>query len=412
MGGAGGGVVDTYEWTAIDPTMQGAGGGGGAGSPCEEYTYVLPEWLTFESPTPNRSSQTSDTSLCVGFPADAPRARNVSPGAPATRWGLSIESERTNEVLQSDSWHSTGWIAAGTGVDMSLATDQPDPAMGTNAAKFTATGVFTGGQHSRYFNADGRVASTWVRGEGLMGVGCKNVMGMMEMCYAHFKHANQFPYYINVKNTVWQRISIVNTQNIAASLVFETRDYPVGAGEIGGSTNFYAFGAQVEKTGAYPSSYIPTADTKVTRAAEKLYAPQSDVLLPNGHLNVTIRFAPNFAANELSVNEYRVLQIGDKGVGDANRIYIKQSDKRVVFDMGGVKLESDSIDFMREQELTITAKTLAGGGAELTVGGATGGNGTKSSGSEVDLPVDAPIIILGNDKGAEECVDLRYIKFE
>jgi hypothetical protein len=414
--GGGGGSGTVFEWTATDPTIGAGGAGGGSGSSCAEYTYVLPNWLTFESPTANRSSQTSDTSLCIGFPANAPRARNVSPGAQPDKWGLSIESERTNEVLQSDSWHldagPDGWKSAGSGVDMTLSTNQPDPAMGMNAAKFQSTGLFMGGQHSRYFNVDGRVASTWVRGEGLLGVGCKDAMGMAEMCYARLVHKNQFPYYVNVKNTVWRRISIVHTQNYADAIRFESRDVPLGAGEVSGSTNFYAFGAQIEKDAAYPSSYMSTGNTKVQRAAEKLYAPQGEKLLPGGLLNVTMRFVPNFASNEQSVSEYRLLQIGDNGVGDTNRIYLRQSDKKVVLKLDSITLESEPIDFAREQELTIMAKTLAGGGAELTISGATSGNGTKSDGSVAQLPMGETIIILGTDNGAQECADLRYIKFE
>jgi hypothetical protein len=414
MGGAGG-VPETYEWTAVDPATQGAGGGGGGSSSCEEYTYVLPPWLTFTSPTPNRSSQTSDTSLCVGFPANAPRARNVSAGPDVTKWGLNIESERTNEVLESDSWHkdvgSDGWKTGGGTVDMALAPDQPDPAMGMNAAKFQSTGVVTG-QHSRYYNANGRAGSTWVRGEGFMGAGCKNAIGMLETCYAHFRYKNEHPKYVNVKNTKWMRISVVHAQNSSDAIAFETRDFPVGAGVVMGTVDFYAYGAQVEPDAAYPSSYIPTGASKVKREAEKLYAPTNEKLLPGGLLNVTMRFAPNFASNEQSVNEYRLLQIGDKGTGDNHRIYIKQSDKKVVLKMDSITLESDPLEFAREQELTIMAKTLAGGGAELTISGATSGNGTTSGGAEVQLPTGEPIFILATDTGAQECSDLRYIKFE
>jgi hypothetical protein len=376
---------------------------------------VLPDWLKFESLTPNRSSQTSDTSLCIGFPENAPRARNVSPGAQPDKWGLSIESERTNEVLHSDSWHldagPDGWLQAGSGVDMSLAIDQPDPAGGINAAKFQATGVHAGGQHSRYFNANGRVASTWVRGEGLAGVGCKDAMGMTETCYAHFKHANLFPYYVNVKNTVWQRISIVNTQDFASAINFETRDYPVGAGEVVGTTNVYAFGAQVEQGATYPSSYIPTGAVKVTRAAETLYSDQGDKLLPNGYLNVTMRFAPHFASHEQQAQEYHLLQIGGAAIGAKNRLYIRQSDHKVVLKLNDLPYESAPVEFSREQELTITVKDLPNVGVQLTIAGATSGNGTTIGAALVQLP-NLPIMILGSDKGAQECADLRYIKFE
>jgi hypothetical protein len=414
--GAGGGVVG-YTWAPGDPT-KGPGGAGGGG-PCAMYAYKLPEWLKFESPTAGRSTQISDDSLCVGFNANEARARNIFPKG-MEKWGLSIESSRTNSVLQSDSWNimvnAFGWFSskADPSMDLKLTTNQAGPNVSgpANASMFSST-MFppASGQHSIYFLVDARVVSTWVRGEGGASAGCINPQDMtQELCYAHFKHKNVSERYVNVKSNKWHRVSITNPQSESDALVLETRDEPAGSGSIVPPVSVVAYGAQAEQA-AYPSSYISTGDTTITRAAEKLYSNDREKLLPNGYFKLTMKIAPNFAmveaVDEMSVSEYHLLFLETK-----NRLFLDRDDRKLYLEIEGGQVASDALSFSREQELTITVENQQGMPMTLTVAGAKEGNGTFIGGPAKAVATSKTVYILGTDTGAEECSDLRFIQFE
>jgi hypothetical protein len=424
MGGAGGaGGTVGYMWTADNPT-KGPGGMGGAGgggpSECAMYAYVLPAWLKFESPTAGRSTQLSDDSLCVGFNADEARARNVFPKA-AAKWGLSVETLRTNNVLQSDSWriqvNQYGWIPSQSNAseNLDLSTNELDPNVSgpNDATKFSTTMVpYPSGQHSRYFLVNGRVISTWVRGQGVASPGCVDPQTMTdELCYAHFRHKDAAGLYANVKSDKWHRLSLVNSKSEAAALVLETRDVPMGAGVLALPVSFVAYGAQAESTGAYPSSYIRTGDMPVTRAAERLFSTDTEKLLPNGYFKVTMKVAPNFnvsaTLNEQTPGEYNLLYLDPD-----NRLYLKEGDRKLYLEVTKVKISSAALSFAREQELTITIESREGKPISLTVEGADDGNGTFTGDVAGPVNTSLPLYILGNEMGAQECSDLRFIQFD
>jgi hypothetical protein len=383
------------------------------------YAYQLPEWLKFESPTAGRSTQLSDDSLCVGFNADEPRARNVFPKG-MEKWGLSVESSRTNSVLQSDSWNimvnPDGWRGsmADPSVDLKLTTNQLGPNVSgpDNAAMFSST-MFPppSGQHSRYFLVNARVVSTWARGEGVASPGCINPENMAsETCYAHFRHKNVSGRYVNVKSNKWHRVSVTNPQPESDAVVLMTRNDPDGSGVVVPPVSVVAYGAQAEQA-AYPSSYISTGDTTVTRATEKLYSNDTEKLLPNGYFKMTMKVAPNFSVsdinNEQSFSEYHLLFLEPN-----SRLYLKKSDRKLYLEVENVEVSSDALSFDREQELTITVENQEGMPMTLTVAGAKEGNGTFTGDPGKPVDTSKMLYILSKDAGAEECSDLRFIQFE
>lgn len=380
VGGAGGGAT-TYEWTAAAPGLPGA-------NCTQTYTYKLPEWLVFKSPTAGRTSQTSESTLCRDYGVDVPRARNVGPIADTTGWGLTVESTRTNALPQSDSLSGTKWAPP----TMTGAATNPDPAGGLAATRF----ISTGNQYSSYPNpmTAGRAISSWAKG----------VAGAVPFAHFRFRSVGGAPY-LDVDSLQWKRYSFIEPADVAGDLVFETRDNPPGAGQIKGATTFDVYAAQVEPGALYPSSYIPTGDDPVTRAVERLSSSMPQMLAPGGWLNVEIRYAPHYSDNEVA-NEHDVLYFAP----DA-RIFYRSSDRKIHFVVGKKDLTTSALVLEREIQLTILAENDPESGMKLTISGAQSGNGTATDNQKEPIALPASVSILGNTSGAQECADLRYIKF-
>ncbi len=409
-GGTGGGAP-TYSWTATDPL---AAGGAGT-SACKDYAYALPPWLVFTSPSVNRSSQTSDESLCIGYDANDARARNVGPKNNA-KWGLSIETGRTNLVKQSRSWSGGGeWSTLGGGNAMMVDPNpQTDPAGTMLATKFDNDSMANAtGQESPYQAVSSvRALSTWVMGMGAPIAGCKKFGGGSENCYARFRHwADGSAAYANITETKWRRISFTHEAKQNNSISLNTKDSPAGAGVISGISSFAAFAAQAEDA-SYPSSYIPTFNTTVTRAKETLYIPAANApdVLKNGFFEMTLRFAPNFAHDEISAN-YHLLQIRDS---EFWRVYMDFATKKIVVWFNNKEaVSSVPLEFARETEIEIKVSNLEGSTVKLEVKGTAAGAGMYDAGTPVlAAPTDKNIFILSHYDGAEECSDLRYFEFK
>jgi hypothetical protein len=384
-GGTGGGLpAGSLEWTATAPT---------AGADCvAAHTYALPSWLQFKSPSAGKTTQTSASSLCAGFGPDAPRARNVTPDVAESAWGLSIESARTNKVTDSDSWKGANWVPFNM---TQTASAETDPTGGTAASLFSSKGNQASTYHAKI---NGRVASAWLRG-GAVG----------SAPYAHFRHfGGAGAPYADVTSTSWARYSIMHPMNTDGEVALETRGVPMPAKAIPMATDILAFGAQVEPDGAYPSSYIPTKASALTREAESLSSDALADLAPGGFFDVIIRFAPNFAHDEQGADEYNILFFDDQ-----NRLFLRKSDHTLVLRAAGADVVSDALTWGREQELTVAAKNVEGESVSLSVTGATSGDGAKMGGAAVSIPAPASggVRILGGEKGAEECADLRSISF-
>jgi hypothetical protein len=406
-GGAGvgtGGMAQGGGGTGGSPSSSSAGNGGGGmvyswdaqTGMNSDGTYTLPSWLLFSSPSANKTSQTSASTIRIGFGPNAARARNVT--GMQTDWGLSIESERKNVVRYSDSWNDM-WIYL-TGMNAMMPTPmQVDPSGGMKATLFQSSGD----QASAYLTVTGRVVSAWLRGEGSPG-DPEPIGG--DLSFAHFRHVDApgAPF-VEVNSTTWTRYSFTNAMNENGSIVLETRDRPSGAGRILGPTQTVAYAGQVEPNAAYPSSYIPTTDADVTRAAEKLWSPMPAALVQDGFFRINLRFAPNYASGE---------QAGDHELlvfkGNNDRLFVRAMDNAIVLRVDGLEITSDPLEWSREQPITVVAVNST---TELSLGvmGATTGDGAKTQGVGKPMQLDPELYILSNSNGTTECADLRFISF-
>jgi hypothetical protein len=375
-GGTGGGGPVVYEWLAVDP--------GAPVNPCTTtYRYTLPIWLQFASPTPGeRTSQIAIDKLCRGYTMDIARARNVGKG-----WGLSVESERANLVVNSESWSGTGWGAG----NMNTTEGISDPAGGVKATEFRSP-ASANGNYSNYPAPpiDAQVGSSWLRGS------------FGSPPYAHFRHIIDNDW-VDVETDQWRRYFVAQTSNEAGDIAIETRDKPPGSKVITGETHIQAFGAQIEAGAKYPSSYIPTGAMPVTRFAERLSSEKADELIKDGWLDVEITIAPNYASDKKS-KQHDILYFDDM-----NHLSIA-TDNKVEFYVADQLLETKEIIFAAEDEVLIIARnTPAGRSLTVKVNGIEAD--TTADMKQAVIPIPQTFYILGNSMGAQECADLRAIKF-
>lgn len=383
----------------------GAGGSGGSGggssaviqewsatAPQGTLPYTLPDWLRIECPTGNRTSQWGIDTLQRGFGPNAARPRNVGLG-----WGLSVESRRRNQIKGSDSWNGTTWNESGPALRMKRTEGQTDPAGGSAAVKFDSTG----NQRSSRTSVPQGYASAWLMGTGMPPL-------------AHFVIDNggaSWGYHTLNEVIGWRRYSagigsggfLLSTEGNALS----------GASAITEPTTIHAFGAQHETDGngstmKYPSSYIPTADTDVTRDADSLYSDSANELIPGGYFHAIVKFAPNYASNEWFSKTHQILYLNT-----TNHVRLDLDKGKLVLECAGSILTgptSGALSWDRETELTVEVKVTPRG-RWLSVSGAKGGNFEVSDVEDRAWPSNGRVYILGDTSGAQECADLRYIGF-
>ncbi len=385
-GGMTGSVIET--WSATAPQNDGS--------------YTLPSWLSLSSPTSNRTSQTSATTLATGFGANVARARNT--GADPSGWGLSIESQRTNQVSQSDSWTvgNSDWKPSN---GMTVTTGQSDPANGNGATRFDSP-ASAAGWYSNYFQADARVASSWAK-----GVTAANPP------YAHFRWRE---YHQDIQTTAWTRyrLSHRTVDGITNDpLNLETRDVPKGATAITQATTTDVYGAQLESA-LYPSSYIPTGSTSRTRFADILSANNASVIAQAGYFDGELVFAPRYASNDVDGGEHHDLLYFDA----ANRLFFRfTSDSQtpnnvdlttaqLCLTVASDELCTPTISWSGEAELTIRASNTMQG-RTLSISGIEANSSQVADSTVNPASVGNDVFLLGDQNGAQECGDLRSITF-
>lgn len=128
-----------------------------------------------------------------------------------------------------------------------------------------------------------------------------------------------------------------------------------------------------------------------------LYSATADIIAPGGYLRIDLGYRTGYAQTGL-VAEHNLLYF------DAdNRLFYRQSDAKLVWSVDGEELASSALTFSASQDLTITVEH-AEGSRELTVSGATTGDGTATSepdDGETYDPILLPSVayVIGSDGG-------------
>lgn len=159
------------------------------------------------------------------------------------------------------------------------------------------------------------------------------------------------------------------------------------------------------ETGKFPTSYVDVNGATASRVADSLTFASGDYPARMANGRWKFHFYPYFANDEVD-SDVVLLSFG--GADDELR-YVASTDKFEVFTSGVSRGASSALTFSRHQKLTLTLDWPA---RELTISGATTGNGTVSLTSTDEWPsTGVTLRIGGRQGGALECFG-RYTEPE
>ncbi len=191
--------------------------------------------------------------------------------------GLLIEEQRTNLLLRSEEFDNASW-AKGNGAITANTVVSPDGTLSGDRLVSSASTAATFVQQSFTSTAQAYVASFYVKSAGAQFVQLL-WSGAQSTNHANFDLANgtvgtntATAASITFVGNGWYRIAITSTLSAASGSL---NLYAVPSSTSGRAASFagdgwsgiYIWGAQLE-AGAFPTSYIPTVASQVTRSAD------------------------------------------------------------------------------------------------------------------------------------------------
>jgi hypothetical protein len=263
-----------------------------------------------------------------------------------------------------------------------------DPAGGTKAARFQSNGS----DFSHFYpvaNIVPATGSTWARGEGAAEAFPRFVPFATRMSSIAVLEGND-----------WSRLSWTTESTALERMWFYAGEVP-GYPAVGVQTSFIAFGAQFEAPARYPSSYIVSGTTAVTRLAESLSINAHQVF-PQGWFDVTLVIAPHYATGE-ALSEHDLLFF------DSDNRVLMRPDGVIVLRIAGNELASTPLTWSREIPLTIVVRNKQDL-QFLSVTGAAPPFETSGAAGQAVSPLPERAFILGGPQGAQEGADLRAIE--
>ena len=215
---------------------------------------------------------------------NAPRF-DYNPSTLAAR-GLLVEEARTNLVTRSEEFNDAYWTPSAATVTANSTTAPTNTSVADTLTEDTSTGQHTIGSSTIawagntqytatfFFKANGRTrvdillgtSGNWVNGDPARNANFDLTAGTVAFAPVSPSTAS-----IQAIGNGWFRCSITATTTAAptASGVFIRLCDATGSSSYtgNGTSGVFLFGAQVE-AGAFPTSYIPTTTTALTRSAD------------------------------------------------------------------------------------------------------------------------------------------------
>jgi hypothetical protein len=265
--------------------------------------------------------------------------------------GLLVEEQRTNLLLRSEEFDQSPWASQGTA-----------PTVVTNA--FAAPDGTTTATQLTFAAADSRgiQAISVVNGTTYtLSIYARPVTSgsLNKVRLAFYDGVNQFNSNDFTLTSGWQRLSFTFTSANTGAGIFQIRNEFSSAN----ANDIYVWGAQLE-VGAFPTSYIPTTATAVTRSADvasitgdnfsrwyradegTVYSDHLSFAVPG--VNFVGYFNDGTAANSWDVARYQTVMRVFVNSGGVNQATLNTALTTGVRHKTGMAIKADDIAFVAD----------------------------------------------------------------
>jgi len=200
--------------------------------------------------------KTTTTTAVSGITEDLPRL-DYSGGASCP--SLLLEPQRSNLVTQSEYINSSTYVTGNwTGTITNNTNETLSPEGVYNATKF----VKSGASDRIYFQTS--VSDGTYTGSMYFKAVSGQEGNTIEISVRRFGGGSGSTTKLITLTNEWQRVDVTATLSGGSNTAIYIADFS----SSGNATEFYFYGLQLESNASYPSSYIPTYGSSVTRSAD------------------------------------------------------------------------------------------------------------------------------------------------